>query len=58
MQLLKMTANYELHKQKSYYIIKYAEKSYLVRWGFETDAQKQSIFQYFFVPVCSLSDFR
>ena len=41
MQLLIMTANYELCKQNSFYITKYAEKSYLHvgPWGFQGDAQ-------------------
>ena len=32
----------------------------LVSWHrrFQTFAQKQSIFQYYFVPVCSFNDFR
>ena len=58
MYVLNMKANYYLEKQNSYYVTKYVEKSQSGHGRFQTFAQKQSIFQYYFVPVCSFNDFR
>ena len=58
MYVLNTKANYYLEKQNSYCITKYFEKSQSGHWRFQTFAQKQSIFQCYFVPFCSLNDFR
>ena len=57
MYVLKMTANYELLKQNSYYITMLRIVSKGLE-DFKHTPKKQSIFQYSFVPDCSFNDFR
>ena len=50
-----MKANYYLEKQISYYVAEYVEKSQSGHKRFQTFAQKQSIFQYYFFQLVVLS---